>query len=203
MSNTVLVLTPREQKTPASAGTSRDNHGAQMWTEQHSTCRDRDRDSAAGTACSSSPLTLLPHDIYSTLCSSLLPSFSPRGLLCPVFFVQTFLTALHFFSRWKRSVSLYGSFATGNWREGYFIGDPERYVQDRLWKWEALSIGATLGNLEVGRLPWTSSDGRRWALVTERLSMAALLGGIRREGSFGGEPGGYIKEGSGKGHFLT
>jgi hypothetical protein len=31
-----------------------------------------------------------------------------------------------------------------------FTGDPEEYVKGRLWKWASLSIGAPLGNLEVG-----------------------------------------------------
>jgi hypothetical protein len=55
--------------------------------------------------------------------------------LTAVFFLLAVYYALyasyrHFCSQWKRNVSLYGSSATGTFREGYLIRDPEGYVKD-------------------------------------------------------------------------
>jgi hypothetical protein len=57
----------------------------------------------------------------------------------------------------KRSVSVYGDSAMGTWMGGgSFIGDPEGYVKEWLWKRASFSTEAPLGDQGGdAALPWT------------------------------------------------
>ena len=68
----------------------------------------------------------------------------------------------------------------------------------RLWRWASISIGAPLGSLEGGS---STGDFERWmkgALGIEHFSLKRLSA----EGSFTGNPGRYVKKGSGYGISL-
>jgi hypothetical protein len=66
----------------------------------------------------------------------------------------------------KWSISIYGNFVRGTWRR-----------KRRLWRWEPLSMGTSLGNLEVGS---STRDSERWlkkALEVERFFLRELCEG--------------------------
>jgi hypothetical protein len=72
--------------------------------------------------------------------------------------------------------------------------------QKRLWRWASLSIGAPLGDLEVGS---STRDFERW--MREALGMQSFsLKRLSAEGFWGvfftRDPGRYVKKGSGYGH---
>ena len=75
----------------------------------------------------------------------------------------------------------------------------------RFCRWMSVSIGAPLGNLEGGL---STGDFDRWlkgAVGMERFPMKRLsaLQRVSGDGSFTGDPGRYVKEGSGYGHLSA
>jgi hypothetical protein len=49
---------------------------------------------------------------------------------------------------WERGISPQGDSMRGTWREGFFTGDPERYL--KALEWTSVSTGALLlGNIEM------------------------------------------------------
>ena len=138
-----------EQKTPASAGTSPDNRDAQMWTEQHSTCSDRD--SATGTGCSRSRTGIW-------YCLFLLDVYSALFLLTAVFFSSRFAMpcmlrpdishcSAFLFAVEKERFFLW-QLCDGNLEGGLIYWVPWPMCKERLWKRAALSLGTTLGGRE-------------------------------------------------------
>jgi hypothetical protein len=76
-------------------------------------------------------------------------------------------------------------------------------MEKRLWRWASLSIGVPLGNLEGGS---STGDFERWmkgSLGMERFSLKRLSAEGLWEGSFTGDPGRYVKKGSGYGHLSS
>ena len=72
-----------------------------------------------------------------------------------------------------------------------------KVMEKRIWRWASLSIGASLRNLEVGSF---ARDFVRWmtaALKVERLSLREHCEGYLEGGSFTGDPGGCVTEGTG------
>jgi hypothetical protein len=70
----------------------------------------------------------------------------------------------------------------------------------RLWKRASLSIGGPLEDMEGTPLPGTSIDSKR-GLWKWRVSLnGSSVRGTWREGSFTGDPEGYVKDGSGNEH---
>jgi len=59
---------------------------------------------------------------------------------------------------WRWSISLYGRFVKGTWKEDTLLVTLEDRWK-RLWRWASLSIGAPLENLEGTHLPGILRDG--------------------------------------------
>ena len=90
----------------------------------------------------------------------------------------------------------------GTWREGSLAGDPEGYVEKALETGISFQRGPILGNLEEGL---SAAKFERWmkgALETEHLFLKRLCEGGLRGISCTGEPGRYIKKGSGYGSLF-
>jgi hypothetical protein len=100
---------------------------------------------------------------------------------------------------WSWSLSLCGSSLEGTCREGSIAGDPEGYVEKALQTGISFYRGPTG---EPGR-GLTYCDFERWMKGLYGWSISLLRGSVdraSREGSFTGDPGRYVKKGSGYGH---
>jgi hypothetical protein len=102
---------------------------------------------------------------------------------------------------WKWSISLYRSSTRETQREGSFTGGPWRIYKGSLWIWPSLSIEDPIRNLEGWFIYLGLRKAEKRAPETQHLYGGSARG-TRKEGSFTGDPEGYIKEGSGMGVCL-